>query len=427
MGLFGFNYENKTNMIFITALTWAINFRLSFKNIDYHMDTGCYCSIKFDPLIILIKNIACIFFGIIYLYELKLGTVQFKLEIIQKQKLEDKSFSDSKLLFTKTEEELTGLSFIEASSYAFSLNSPKEKIKHYIKISFYILIIYFSEELYFLIANNHILDRIIVNMRNFGILIFLLFLSPIIIRKSSYTYRHQLFPCLIILIVGLLMILYNVFFIERFKKVFGYNLFAYFFSFILTGLELSIIKYLLSIQFMSLYFILFLKGVIGTFIFTIINLSTDKRKFFDFLDTILSFEYDDMTDEFLVIQKIGYIISLILVQYLKVFTINKFSQNHILSSMMISDLIYFPFYAIERFSIQDFTISNIGSFILNFIIGILNVLFMLIFNEILECKFLGMNQNLQCNISKRQNIDYIKGREDLKIQQLFEEMEEQED
>ena len=114
-------------------------------------------------------------------------------------------------------------------------------------------------------------------------------------------------------------------------------------------------------------------------------------------------------------------------QYLKVFTINKFSQNHILSSMMISDLIYFPFYAIERFSIQDFTISNIGSFILNFIIGILNVLFMLIFNEILECKFLGMNQNLQFNISKRQNIDYIKGREDLKIQQLFEEMEEQED
>jgi hypothetical protein len=76
------------------------------------------------------------------------------------------------------------------------------------------------------------------------------------------------------------MILYNVFFIERFKKVFGFNLFVYFFSFILTGLELSIIKYLLSIQFMSLYFILFLKGVIGTFIFTIINLSTDKRKFF---------------------------------------------------------------------------------------------------------------------------------------------------
>ena len=61
---------------------------------------------------------------------------------------------------------------------------------------------------------------------------------------------------------------------------------------------------------MSLYFILFLKGVIGTFIFTIINLSTDKRKFFDFLDTILSFEYDDMTDEFLVIQKIGYIIKI---------------------------------------------------------------------------------------------------------------------
>ena len=120
---------------------------------------------------------------------MKLGTVQFKLKIIQKQKLEDKSFSDSKLLFTKTEEELTGLSFIEASSYAFSLNSPKEKIKHYIKISFYILIIYFSEELYFLIANNHILDRIIVNMRNFGILTFLLN-SP----SYLFPFTHVIMP-----------------------------------------------------------------------------------------------------------------------------------------------------------------------------------------------------------------------------------------
>ena len=54
MKLFSFNYENKTNLIFITAIVWVINFRASFKNIDSHMDTGCYASVKYDPLIILI-------------------------------------------------------------------------------------------------------------------------------------------------------------------------------------------------------------------------------------------------------------------------------------------------------------------------------------------------------------------------------------
>ena len=431
MGLFKFNYENKTNLIFITAIAWVINFRLSFKNIDYHMDSGCYCSIKFDPLIILIKNIICLFFVIVYIYEKKIGKIEYKLEKVESIRLSDKdnkSSTEGKLAYTKTSESFAGLSFNEAVNHSLTSDTKHNKIRRILKISLYILIIYLTEEFYFLFANNHILDRIIVNMRNFGILIFLLFLSPIVIRKSSYTYRHQLLPCLIILIIGLFMILYNVFGIERFKKVFGYNLFAYFSCFILTGLELSIIKYLLSIEFMSMYLILFIKGVIGTFIFIIINLSTTRREFFDFLDKILSFEYDDMIDDYLVIQKIGYIISVILVQYLKFFTINTFTQNHILSSMMISDLIYFPLYAIERFAIQDFTISNFWSFVLNFTIGLLNVLLMLVFNEILECKFLGLDYNLKSNINKRQSIDYTKGKQDFALQRKFEiDCEEEED
>ena len=42
----------------ITALIWDINFRLTFKNMDAHMDLGCYSSLKYDPLVILIKNIS---------------------------------------------------------------------------------------------------------------------------------------------------------------------------------------------------------------------------------------------------------------------------------------------------------------------------------------------------------------------------------
>ena len=417
MALFHLNYENKTNLVFITAFIWVINFRISFKNIDSHMDTGCYASVKFDALVILIKNIICLFFIFGFLYERKITRVQFKVETIGSEKINtNDERSVSQLTFIKTEEEHTGMTFDEALNHTLGLNNTKKKVIRYIKISLTILIIYFTEELYFIIANNHILDRIIVNMRNFWMLIFLLLLSPFVIKKSSYTYRHQLFPCIIIMGIAFFMIMYNVLNIERFKKVFGLNLIAYFGCFFLMGLELTLIKYLLSIQFMSMYLIHFLKGIVGTVIFTIINLTVNKDEFFNFWDKILSFEYDYMTDEFPIIEKIGYILSLILVQFLKVFTINRFSQSIILSSMMISDLIYLPLYIIERFVIQGFNISNIGSFILNSSIGVINVVLMSIFNEILECKFLGLDYNLIKNINERQNKDYTKGKKEFNME-----------
>ena len=51
----------------MTALIWDINFRLTFKNIDGHMDLGSYPSLKYDPLLVLIKNISGgIIFGLFY-------------------------------------------------------------------------------------------------------------------------------------------------------------------------------------------------------------------------------------------------------------------------------------------------------------------------------------------------------------------------
>ena len=424
MALFQLNYENKTNLIFITAFIWVINFRTSFKNIDDHMDTGCYASVKYDPVVILIKNIVCILFIAGYIYEKRISKVQFKLETLESKKIAEDEDTESKVIYQKTEKEIVGLSFEEALNRSNALNNEQSKSLNFFKIFISLLITYASEEIYFIFSNNHILDRVIVNMRNFWILIFLLFVSPFVIKKSSYTYRHQLFPSIIILFIALFMILYNAIGIERFHKVFGLNLIAYFGCFFLMGLELTLIKYLLSIKFMSMYLILFLKGVIGTIIFLIINLSCNKHEFFNFLDKILSFEYDDMTDEFPIIQKIGYILSLILIQYLKVFTINTFSQNHILSSMMVSDLIYLPLYIIERFVVQGFNISNMGSFILNSSIGVINVLLMSVFNEILECNFFGLNYNLIKNINERQNRDYIQGSKDFSLE--IKDLEDQE-
>ena len=120
MALFHLNYENKTNLVFITAFIWVINFRISFKNIDSHMDTGCYASVKFDALVILIKNIICLFFIFGFLYERKITRVQFKVETIGSEKINTNDESSvSQLTYIKTEEEHTGMTFDEALNHTW--------------------------------------------------------------------------------------------------------------------------------------------------------------------------------------------------------------------------------------------------------------------------------------------------------------------
>ena len=430
MGLFSFHYEKKSLLLIITGLMYALNFRMSFKNIDDHMDTGCYSSVKFDPLVILIKNIINILFIFVYCYEQKISKITFENYEMKSQKYTDDSgnFSSSQneFVLTKKETTYTELSFNDVTTTFVEAKTKTKKFTQHLKIYFCILIIYISEEAYFIVDNNHIIDRVIVNMRNFWILIFLLLFSPLIIRRSTYIYRHQLVSCIIILTIALLIVLINIIGIERFKKIHGYNLFVYCICFFLMGLQFTLIKYLLSIEFVSMYFMIFLKGLFGTIIFGVIKILYSNEEFFNFLDRILSFEYDYMFEEFLVIQKIGYMLTLIILQYLIIFTINTFSHNHILISIMLSELFYFPLYLIERFNIQNLTISNHLSFAINTIICAINILLMLVFNEFLECKFFGLNVNLQRNINKRQKEDYSKGKRELYMQLEDEKEQEQE-
>ena len=132
-------------------------------------------------------------------------------------------------------------------------------------------------------------------------------------------------------------------------------------------------------------------------------MTVDKNNWFNFLDIIIKFEYDDMDEEFEITYKILYIISLLILQYLKMVTIMEFTENHFLSESMISDVFYFPLYLIEKFSIQHFPISTSITFYLNSIIGFINTILLLVFNEIIELKFLGISSNMSKNIVKRQN------------------------
>lgn len=126
-----------------------------------------------------------------------------------------------------------------------------------------------------------------------------------------------------------------------------------------------------------------------------------------FFEDLLNFEYDYLNEPFEVGYKIIYVLSFIILVYFKMYTINQFTENHILSTMMIVDLIYFPLYIFERIVAVKFTITTPSSFIINSIAGFINFFLMLIFNEILELKFWGLNTNLSININVRQKIDYI--------------------
>ena len=408
MFIFQFNINNKTFIIFITALVWAFNFRTTFKNIDSHMDSGSYSSLKFNPKLILIKNIISCFFLIVFLIESRLITQKKRIEkeIVQKKK-------DDFIIIQIKEKGQDSSSLLNSISSIHRLNDTKLKILFWLKTIFIILVIYFIEELYFIIANNHILDRLICPIRNLGVLISLFIFSPLIIKKSWYLYKHQFIPLIIIFILSICIIFFNFKIIDRFNKIFfTVNFLLYLLSFILIGIEMILIKYLLDSLFISIFLILGIKGIIGSFFFGIINIIWDEKNFFDFFDKLLKFEYEDMYMEFGLIQQSLYIISLLVLQYLKIYTISSFTENHLLSVLMITDIIYFPFYVIERFAIEGLTISTLITFIINSLLGFINLFLMLMFIEILECNCCGLNRNLVKYIIKRQHEDYLQSFEE---------------
>lgn len=398
---------NKKLFMIITSLVWAINFRATFENIGGHMDLGCYPTLKFDPILILIKNVLCCIINlIIFWYSLYINMSKIKDKVLV---TEDK---ENAITYGYKEIEKDD-SLIDSITQSHRLDSPIAKFFFWSKIILIIIIIYIIEEAFFMIANNHFLDRLSVCMRNIGILILVL-LSSLLIKKSLHFNKHQLYPSIIIIICSLFMIIFNATTIPRFKKIYNINFLYYLIVFGLTGVELVLIKYLVEKEFISIFLILGLKGLFGTITFGFINIFINESKFFYYFDELLTFEYDDMYEEFPLYLKIIYVISYLILQYLKMATIDELSENHFLSITLITDVFCFPLYLIEKFFVQKFPISTSVTFYLNTIIGILNMILLLIFNEIIEIKCFGVEKNTNKNIDKRQQMEIELMNKDIK-------------
>ena len=363
------------------------------------MDLGSYSTLKFDPVLILIKNVLCCFINfIIFLYSLKINSSKTKDKIL----IQTDTGSFVSYGYKEKEEKD---SLLDSISQSHKLKTNKMKFVFWLKIFVIILIIYIPEEAYFMIANNHILDRLDVCMRNIGVLIPLFILSSLLIKKAWQIYRHQLYPSIIIILISLFMIIFNATNIPRFQKIFNINFLYYMSVYVLIAVELVLTKYLIDKEFINIFLILALKGLIGTIIFGIINIFVSPIKFFDFFDEMLSFENDKMYEEFPIILKILYIISFVILQYLKIEVIRQFSEGHFLSVAMITDIFCFPLYLVEKMPIQKFGISTSSSFYLNTIFGIVSTILLLIFNEIIQFKILNIDKNTNKNIDQRQEIE----------------------
>ena len=397
MSLFQLHTENNLIIILLTSCVWLINYRSTFKNNSDSMGLGSCWVLRFDPMIILIKNIICIFYLGIFIYEIRLSKSDNSIKHAFVQKKEGAQIRIELQTINNDEEDI-----LNSVYKVNNLDNIYMKILFWLKIFLLILFLYIIEELYFMLSNAHVLDRTIVHIRNVGIVLALFIFPPLILKKYICHIRHQLVTFIIIFLLSALHILYDALFIDRFLKKFNpINSSIYYTIYFLMGLEFVIIKYLVENHFISIFLILGIKGLIGTIIFIPINALYSYKQFYDFIDSILEFEYDDMIDEFNVIYKIIYILSLVILQYLKIYIINKYSENHLQMILMLVDLIYFPIYCLERFAIEKFTIFRVDSFVLGIIVVTFSIFLMLIFNEMLECKFWGLNLNLQININKR--------------------------
>ena len=418
MPLCRLDINNQTLIILITSIVWAINFRSSFKNINLHMDTGSFYSLKFDPLLILIKNIICCFYFIAFFIEKKMFKFDNNKRRMEKEKEKIKEYevenNNNKKLYYNNDENSSNeenLAEVETLALYNNLETKGSKICFILKVEISIIFIYISEELYFIMINIHILDRIICSIRNFFILFTMLIFSPILYKekinksniKNFFNFkRHQIIPLIIIFLLSFSMWMYNIFGIPRFLTIYNINILYYIICFILTGIEMTLIKYLVDKLFINKFLILGIKGLLGTGVFIFIYIKIGENKFYNFFDNLLSFEYLMKPEPFEIYYKIFYVLSFCILDYLKIIVINKSSQMHLLSSMMITDIIYFPLYCLERFGILKLSVSVSGSFALNSIVGAINMLSMLIFNEILELNCCGLNKHIRKNIIERE-------------------------
>ena len=100
-----------------------------------------------------------------------------------------------------------------------------------------------------------------------------------------------------------------------------------------------------------------------------------------------------------------YIISLVILKYLKIETIRGYSESHFILEAMITDVFCFPLYLLEIMGIQKFAISSSVVFYLNTIFGFVDTILLLIINEVIQFKILDIDRNTIKNIDERQGME----------------------
>ena len=212
MALFKFHFDNKILLIFMTSIVWAFVFRSTFKNINMHMGLGSYASLKFEPLLYLIKNIICIFYFIGFFIEIKNNRLQ---NTKQPEIFIEKKEGNMILVQQADEKTEDILKDLEKSQ---NLNGIGKKIWFGLKVFFMILFISIVDDAYFICSNNHIIDRVICPIRNLRMILSLSLLSIKKKKKTFFRNMHQLIPFIIIFIISFTIIFVNYKDIDRFKK-----------------------------------------------------------------------------------------------------------------------------------------------------------------------------------------------------------------
>ena len=422
MSLCKLHLDNRTLIIIITALIMSINFRSAYHYVNYHMDIGNFYSLSYDPLLLLIKNFISTFFLLAYFIELRI-IKSINMDIENKkliiENIEGKCNVNDECEEDENENEKEKIGVIDSMVLYKNFDEKNDKYLVIIKSTILIIIIYVCEDITFITINNHILDRLICPIRNAFALFAILILSGIIYHKKIIKThiknfivlrKHQVIPLIIIFILSIIILIFNSRGVIRFKVVYEFtNLFYFIIICILLGLELTCIKYLLEHLNINKFLILGLKGLLGTVVFSIIyimkfNDNTDY--IYEFCSDIFQYQFYFEREEFSIWFKIIYTLSLVITQYLKIIVINKFSEMHFLSAMMIADIFSFLLYCFERFYIESFNISTKNTFFLNIFIYIINTLLMLVLNEILELNFCGLNLYLRKNIIIREEKEF---------------------
>ena len=129
MKIFHIHFDHEIYMVLIASFLWALNFRATFKNNSDSMGLGSCWVLRFDPILILIKNIICIFYFIVFIYEIKVSKAKSNMQQVLSQKQEG-----NQIIVEVTEQKKEGETILTAVEKAKNLDKLHIKILFWIKI-----------------------------------------------------------------------------------------------------------------------------------------------------------------------------------------------------------------------------------------------------------------------------------------------------